>query len=157
MMSFNILIIADDPSSPTFRSIDHLKKEIMAEKKSNIDLLTISNGDIRFNEKQQRVEKDVTTGIRKIIEQKTNSIKYNLIIISLSKGNLIRILSGKEAVLDFLIRTSLKVAVFIFGSSSLFSLIKQFPENHVVICPRPGVSKITINFKNKILDYIAKC
>lgn len=155
-MPLNVLIITDDPSSPSFRSIRLLRDEIKMINQTNVDLLTISRWNVQFNGKQQKLAQGIAMGITKAIEQGITRELYDIFVISLSKDHLSIMLSGKKPVLDFIIRNFPKAAVFIFGSSSLFDKIKLEPEQYVLLCPRPGVSKITVDFKNNLLNYIAK-
>jgi hypothetical protein len=56
--------------------------------------------------------------------------------------------------LDMIKDASPETTLFLFGASSVLKKLGKQSSDHVFLYPRPGVSKLTIEFKNDVIDYV---
>jgi hypothetical protein len=147
-----VLMIADDPKAPAFDQIIGLRKAVQ-ELVGKVDLLVFSKEGILFN--QKKIGEEGGTNIesaQNILAKK----RYTLIIVSLGTDNLRKMFSEKSNVMQFLRNSSSRVRMYVFGASEVLNEILTSRSVDLFQYSRPGVAKLTQEFRNAILDYIKK-
>jgi len=146
-----ILIISDEIESKSFGQILSLKREIQGLRRNRVDLFVFSNKGILVNHEKIGEETDNPINIlKKLLRKKT----YDLIVISLKLVNLRRLFSQKRNVLNMIEMNSPQTNIFLFGASSTLDKLKEKRTKNVFLYARPGVSKLTKEFRNDVIDYI---
>ncbi len=145
-----ILIISDDPERMSFSQILILKQKIQ-RLFPKVDLFIFSKGNILLNQKLIGKTKDIAI---RVLENILKKKKYNTIIISLSLNNLKKFLPKKRNVLEIIKEVSPRTDIFIFGASSLLNKLKKEELQNVFLFSRPGVNKLTIEFRNTVINHL---
>ena len=147
-----VLVIADDPEAPAFDQIIGLRKAIR-ELVGKVDLLVFSKKCILFNQKKIN-EKDSTDigSVQNILVKK----RYPLIIVSLGTDNLKKLFFEKSNIMQYLRNSPSRVRMYVFGASKVLNEIVTSRNVDLFPYSRPGVAKLTQEFKNAILDYVRK-
>lgn len=150
----NILLISDDPKRPSFAVILNLKEQIESLRVNRVDLVSISKNGIFFDSKI--LEKDsnqstVLSTLEKIIKRRN----YRTIVISLRLDHLKKIFLGQPSILDLISNICPQASVFVFGGSSILGPIgKQDRLRSIQFYHRPGVAKLTHEFRDAIVNHI---
>jgi hypothetical protein len=148
----NVLIIADDPEAPAFDQITKLRKAIQ-ELVGKVDLLALSREGIFFNQKKTSGKDDTDIGsVQSILANR----RYTLIIVSLGTDNLKKLFFEKSNIMQFLRNSPSRISMYVFGASRVLNEIETSRSVDLFLYSRPGVSKLTQEFKNAILNYIKK-
>ena len=147
----NALIISDEPERKSFGQILSLKKEIQGLCRNKVDLLIFSNKGIFLNREQ--IGKKAGTAV-KLLESLLSEKTYGLIVISLELNNLKKLFPEKRSILELIKDTSPQTGTFLFGASSVLNKLEKERIVRVFLYSRPGVSKLTREFKNDVIDYI---
>ena len=145
------LIISDEIDSKSFDQILSLKMEIQGLCRNQVDLFVFSNKGILMNREQIGEETDNAIEILKKLLGETT---YDLIVISLKLVNLRRLFPEKRNVLNMIEMNSPQTSIFLFGASSILDKLKEKRIKNVFLYSRPGVSKLTREFRNDVIDYI---
>lgn len=148
----NILLISDEPERESFCQITSLKKEMQGLARSNVDLFVFSNKGIFLNQKQIGEKASLAL---KLLERLISEKKPDLVVVSLKLNNLKKLFPEKLNILDLIKSTSHKTDIFLFGAASVIDRLEK-ERNRVFSYSRPGVSKLTSEFKNDLIDYIKK-
>ena len=118
------------------------------------DLLVFSEKGVFFNKKI--VSHKSEAAIDSIQDVLTKNA-YSIVVISLTLYNLRRLLSDGGDIIGLVEKYSPGVVAFIFGSpNSLAKLKGNHPNASFFYYPRPGVNKLTRQFKKDLLDYLQK-
>jgi len=147
----NVLIISDETESKSFGQILSLKREIQESDRNKVDLFIFSKKGIFFN--QELVEKEADKTV-KLVERLLGENTYGVIIVSLKLNNLRELFPEKRNILDLIENTFPQTDIFLFGASSVLKKLDKERTNRVFLYPRPGVSKLTREFKNDVIDYV---
>lgn len=145
-----VLIIADDPEAPAFDQIIGLRKAI-EELVGKVDLLAFSRDCIFFNQKKISEKGDTNVGSSQNILAKK---RYTLIIVSLGTDNLKKLFFEKSNIMQYLRNSPSRVRMYVFGASKDLNEILTSRSVDLVPYSRPGVAKLTQEFRNAILDYV---
>lgn len=149
-----VLIISDYPDNKLFRQILILKNEVENLTKKQVDLITFSSLGVFLNRKQIITEIRKST-ILNLLHKNLKRKTYLVYIISLTRKYLELILPAQQNILDLINKISPNATVFIFGASSILNDIKiEQKVQHVFFYPRPGVNKLTKEFKKRIIGRI---
>jgi len=144
-----ILIISDDPERKSFYQISILKRDIENMTKGKVDLVTFSHNGIFLNQKLIAKKADeILSILENILKQKT----YSVVIISLKLGYLKHLFLERINILDVINKTSPEAITFLYGANSVLKSIKQ--RERVSLHIRQGVTKLTQEFKNTIIQHI---
>jgi hypothetical protein len=147
----NILLISDDPERKSFGQIASLKKQMQGRGRNNVDLFIFSNKGIFLN--QGKIGKKASLALT-LLERLISEKKHDLIVVSLKLNNLKKLFPEKWNILDLIKRTSHKTDIFLFGAASVIDRLEKERKNRVFLYSRPGVSKLTSEFKNDLIAYI---
>jgi hypothetical protein len=147
-----VLIIADDPSAPAFDQITRLRKNIQ-ELVGKVDLLTFSRKFVFFN--QEKMSEKGDTNIGSVQSILANS-SYALVIVSLGTDNLRKLFFEKSNIMQYLRNSPSRVSLYVFGASRVLREIETNRNVDLFPFSRPGVAKLTQEFKNAILGHIRK-
>ncbi len=147
----NVLMISDETESQSFGQILSLIGEIQKFCGNKVDLLTFSNKGILLN--QARIGKKAYKAVE-LLERVLSEKKYDLIVVSLKLSNLRELFPEKRNILDSIEDISPQTATFLFGASSVITKLNKEMPIRVFLYSRPGVSKLTRDFKNEIIDYV---
>jgi len=146
------LMISDDPERKSFAQMLGLKKEIQNLHRK-VDLFTFSKAGILLNQEHFAKEQGmVAESLERLLRGKT----YSEIIISLSLKNLRTLFPVEEDVVDTIEEISPETSVFIFGASSILQRLAKRKAPNVFLYYRPGVSKLTREFKNDVISHIER-
>jgi len=147
----NVLIIADDPEAPAFDQVTKLRKAIQ-ELVEKVDLLAFSREGIFFNQRKTSRKDNTDIGsVQSIIANR----KYTLIIVSLGTDNL-KLFFEKSNIMQFLRNSPSRIRMYVFGASRVLNEIETSGSVDLFPYSRPGVAKLTQEFKNAILNYVKK-
>lgn len=147
----NILMISDETESKSFGQILSLKGEIQKFCGNKVDLFTFSNNGIFLN--QARIGKKAYKVVE-LIEGVLGEKTYDLIVVSLKLSNLRELFPKKRNILDSIEDISPQTTTFLFGASSVINKLNKEKPIRVFLYSRPGVSKLTREFRNDVIDYI---
>ena len=147
----NILLISDEPERKTFDQITILKKEMERVGRNEVDSFIFSKEGIFLN--QEQIGKKASIAL-KLLERLIVGKKFDLLVISLKLNNLKKLFLEKRSILDLIKNISPTTDIFLFGASSVIKTLDKEKTNHVFLYSRPGVSKLTIEFKNDLIDYV---
>jgi hypothetical protein len=147
----NILLISDEPEKKTFEQITILKKEMEQAGRNGVDSFIFSKEGIFLNQKQIGKKANITL---KLLEIVISRKKYDLLVISLKLSILKNLFLEKRSILEIINNLSPKTNIFLFGASSVIDRLEKEKTNHVFLYSRPGVSKLTSEFKNDLIGYI---
>lgn len=147
-----VLIIADDPRAPAFDQITRLRKNIQ-ELVGKVDLFTFSRKFVFFN--QEKMSEKGDTNIGSVQSMLANS-SYALVIVSLGTDNLRKLFFEKSSIMQYLRNSSSRVSLYVFGASRVLREIETNRNVDLFLFSRPGVAKLTQEFKNAILGHIRK-
>jgi len=149
----NILIVSDEPERKSFGQILSLKKEIQELNRDKVDLFVISTKGIFLNEKQIGKEAGI---FLKLLERLLIEKTYDLIVVSLELNNLEKLFLQKRGFLDLIRDISPQTDAFLFGASRVLDILEKGRMIRVFLYRRPGVSKLTLEFKNDVINYVKK-
>lgn len=151
-----ILIISDQPKRPSFHQIENLREVLQIQLEQKIDLLVFSQKSLLFNE-QIRKANDVAQ-ILKEVESIIDRGLYSFYVISLEKSNIAKLFFSKEEnILKMISKYPEKSTILIFVAQSVLNHIKEIYEHQkldMYLFPRKGVSKISKEFKQQILNLL---
>ena len=147
-----VLVIADDPEAPAFEQITGLQKTI-EELTGKVDMLTVSKTGICFNKRKIGEKAGMDIGS---VQNLLASKRYSLVIVSLETDNLTKLFFGKSNIMQLLRNSPSRVRMYVFGASKVLNEIAKSRMVDIFSYSRPGVAKITKEFKNAILDYVKK-
>jgi len=142
-----IVIVSDDPDSPLFYQILNLKVEIESLVRKRVDLISISKKAIYFN-RTKKLEISDNTKTKKKLEEAFQTKNYDFYIFSLNKENLSILFGEKSNILDFI---DSDAEIHVFGA---WSKLKALQRQNIHLFRRPGVSKLTKEFKERIVSKI---
>ncbi len=149
----NVLMISDEPERKSFGQILSLKEQIEGLVRNKVDSLVFSDKGVFLN--KERIGKEAGIALR-LVESLLKERTYGLIVISLELHNLGKLFPEKEDILDLIADTSPQTATFLFGASSILDKLDKRKTIHVFLYSRPGVSKLTKEFRNDVIDYIKR-
>jgi len=147
-----VLMITDDPEAPAFEQITGLRTSVQ-ELVGKIDLLVFSKDSIFFNQKKISEKGDTNVGSAQNILGKK---RYTLIIVSLETDNLKKLFFERSNIMQYLRNSPSRVSMYVFGASKVLSEIEASRSVDLFKYSRPGVAKLTQEFRNAVLDYIRK-
>lgn len=148
----NILLISNDPERVSFGQILKLKKQIESLRAKRVDLVSISQNGIFFNSKileRTFARNKLLSTLEEIIRK-----NYHVIIISLTLQYLKGLFESDPNILDLAGKFCPGASIFIFGASSIRSLLEKQDKIGVRFYHRPGVSRLTQQFKHDIINHI---
>jgi quinolinate synthase len=146
-----VLIISDEIEKSSFHQIHLLKEEIQALGEK-VDLVTLTRNTICLNEKE--ISKDLT--LMTFLEQRLLEKKYPIIAVSLVLKNFKRLFSDSNNIVDIVEKLSSETEIFIFGGYSLLKEMEKDKSDNLFLYQRPGVSKVTKQFKQDLVNHIRK-
>jgi hypothetical protein len=149
--NMGVLIISDEPEKPSFHQIQLLKEEIQALGEK-VDLVTLTSTTICLNEKEIRKNSILMT----FLEQRLLEKKYSTIVVSLVLKNLKRLFSDSNNIVDIVQRLASETEIFVFGGHSLLKEVKKDKSSNLFLYQRPGVGKVTKQFKQDLVDHIER-
>jgi len=147
----NVLIISDDPKGQLFGQISGLRDTVRGLK-SNVDLLVFSETYVLLNGKILRGTGSRVHFLEDILHRKS----FDLVAVSLELDHLKDLFLRKPNILDFLKKHSPQARVYFFGASSVLGQIEKNSSIQLFLYPRRGVSKLTKEFKNDIVDFVKR-
>lgn len=146
-----VLIISDEPEKSSFHQIHLLKKEIQALGEK-VDIITLTSNRIWLNEKE--IASDLT--LMAFLEKRLLEEKYQIIAVSLVLKNFKRLFSDSNNIVDTVEKLSSETEIFIFGGYSLLKEMEKDKVDNLFLYQRPGVSKVTKQFKRDLVKHIEK-
>lgn len=147
----NILIVSDTPKRCSFAQILSLKEKIQQLGRHNVDLFTFGEERITLN--SQRIG-DTSGNIFDLLKRLFAKKSYRLIIVSLEKVNLKKLLKADADLSNLKEEIASQATFFVFGASSVLSKFEKLRSKEVHIYFRPGVSKLTAKFKRDVTDFV---
>ena len=141
-----VVIVSDDPDGPSFYPIRKFKVEIEGLLGKRVDLISISQKAI-YLDKTKKLNISDNTDMKKRLKEIFQTMNYNFYIFSLNSDNLSILLGNKSNILDFI--ESSGVEIYVFGA---WSKLKSFQWGDIHLFRRPGVSKLTKEFKERVLS-----
>ena len=139
-----VIIVSDDPESQLYHQIIKLKKDIEKIIYTPVDVISLSTKNIIVDiNRNIKISKE--SNIKKQLEEIFQKIKYDFYIFSLNKNHITLLFKNKINILDQL---DTNAEIFIFGA---WSEIRSLKGKNIHIFRRPGVSKLTKQFKENIL------
>ena len=146
----NILLISDDPNRKSFSQI-HALKQGLQETGGMVDLLVFSGENVLLN--KDRIGERHTAN--RLFENILTEKNYAIIAISLRVDNLKALFQEDRNFLKLVAEFSPLSEIFIFGGSSLLKRIQSLDCGlNLVLFKRPGVAKLTLEFKNELIGRI---
>ena len=150
----NVLIVSDNPASKSFLPILRLKEDMEELIRKQIDLIAFSSNGILLNQRLIRKESSldaIRSTFEKIFEKKV----YQVCIFSLTSEYLGRVFLGEWNLLNLINKNSPQAALFVFGASKMLNKLRtEHRTRSIFLFPRPGVAKLTREFRDKIIKYI---
>ena len=147
----NALIISDCPNGSTFDQITNLRDSIK-RLDAKVDLLVFAEDGVYFNDRIVSENHSEILFLEPILRKK----RYDLVAISLGLEYLRRLFLKNPNLVDFLEEHSPQTKAYIFGASTLLAQIDKDSHIQIYLYPRPGVSKLTKEFKKAILSSLKK-
>lgn len=144
-----VLLISDNPSQKTFHQIRKLTQNIR-DMGHKVDLLALLEEGYQFNRKNVKESKTALD----MLERVAKNDGYEAVAISLTKNNLERIFGEKNSAVELLGSITPQTHVFVFGALSILRNISDEEATRVHLCTRPGVDKLTREFRNTLIEYL---
>jgi hypothetical protein len=148
----NVLIIADDPESTLFHQISILEDAIK-ETGANVDSLIFSTRGAFFNKRKLQKKRHAEAYL---LEPILNEKAYVLIAVSLGLSNLKKLFLEEPNALHFSKKFAPEARMYVFGASSILCKIKRDSNVSPFVYPRPGVARLTREFKDDLVNYLKK-
>jgi len=146
-----VILITDDPDLKSFEGIVGLIRQIESLGVKTIDLVCYSQQNVFFNCRGQASSQRTSISLENILKRK----KYELIIVSLKLENLRKLALCKKSIFVLFKKICPNSAVFVFGAKTAVVRLKQFVESGTIrIVYRHGVTKVTREFNQAVIDYI---
>jgi len=153
-----ILMISDYPERPSFHQIEKLRKNLQAKSQQKIDLLVFSSKSLIYNEQKMK-ESDVAQIFKELASIIDRGL-YSHYVVSLEKSNSEKVFfSEEENILKMISENPVKSSILIFAAQSVLNHIKEINARQklgleLCLFPRRGVSKISKEFKQQILEML---